>query len=156
MAPGRCFNPPQLPCSKNNTPPTLPSIYTSIYTEGEITRERECVYVQWAASHSDTPTHTPNITKPTRAAGSETHARVTDRLALGWSDLFFTFFFYLPSTLLCSHFVFLRGMQNRLRSVIEHCLFAYAICIVLVHRRNYAKQHRSAIAIKAPEHIPFY
>lgn len=130
VAAGRLCNSPHLPYSKNNPPPTLPSIYTSIYTEGEITRES--VHVQWAASHSDTPTHTPIVTKPTRAAGSETHARVTDRLDVGWSDLFFTFLCLL-SALLCSHFVVLRGMQNKLRSLIEHCLFAYAVCIVLVH-----------------------
>ncbi len=112
--------------------PTYPALDLYLHIHRGRDYERESVHVQWAASHSDTPTHTPIVTKPTRAAGSETHARVTDRLDVGWSDLFFTFLSLL-SALLCSHFVVLRGMQNKLHSLIEHCLFAYAVCIVLAH-----------------------
>ncbi len=83
-------------CLTAKTTPTYPALDLYLHIHRGRDYERESVHVQWAASHSDTPTHTPIVTKPTRAAGSETHARVTDRLDVGWSDLFFTFLSFYP------------------------------------------------------------
>ncbi len=133
MAAGRLCNSPHLPYSKNNTPPTLPSIYNSIYTEGEITREseRECMFNGPLATVilQHTHTHSNQTHKSCWLRNTCTSHRQTG--CGGVRSLLYFPFPSIRSPLLS--FVFLRGMQNKLRSLIEHCLFAYAVCIVLVH-----------------------
>ncbi len=116
---------PHLPCPRFITP----------YTPRERLRERarESVHVQWAASHSDTPTHTHTHSNQTHKS-CWLRNTCTSHRQTGCGGVRSLLYFPFPSirSPLLS-FVFLRGMQNKLRSLIEHCLFAYAVCIVLVH-----------------------
>ncbi len=116
---------PHLPCPRFITP----------YTQRERLRERVCMFngplatVILQHTHTHTHTHSNQTHKSCWLRNTCTSHRQTG--CGGVRSLLYFPFPSIRSALLS--FVFLRGMQNKLRSLIEHCLYAYAVCIVLVH-----------------------
>lgn len=80
--------------------PTYPALDLYLHIHRGRDYERESVHVQWAASHSDTPTHTPIVNPQELLAQKHMHESQTDWMWGGQICSLLSFAFYSLSSAL--------------------------------------------------------